>query len=321
MQDLYKGAHSIMFHHFHGGSHLPAQGSLSADNFRKLIEYVKSNFNLINANQFIEKHISKTLQVEDVCFSFDDALACQYDIAVPILNEMHINAFFFIYSSPFTSSPDLLEVFRLFRTSNFKSIDNFYEEFFKLVKLKLKNDNYQEFYKEYLKQNYLIDYPYYSQNDKWFRYIRDKVFNHKQYLDLMLKMMKFHKFDIDAAKDILWMKKNDLYNLVDNDHILGLHSDTHPTKMSSLPELDQMFEYEKNLSFLEEIVGKKNILSMSHPCGDYNEDTLKILNRLGIKLGFRSNMKKLQSSSALEIPRDSHSNVFNKVIKNEDHII
>ena len=73
--------------------------------------------------------------------------------------------------------------------------------------MKLKNDNYQEFYKEYLKQNYLIDYPYYSQNDKWFRYIRDKVLNHKQYLDLMLKMMKFHKFDIDAAKDILWMKK------------------------------------------------------------------------------------------------------------------
>ena len=54
-------------------------------------------------------------------------------------------------------------------------------------------------------------------------------------------------------------------------------------------------------------------MSMSHPSGDYNEDTLKILSDLNIKIGFRSNLKVPFINSNLEIPREDHSNIMNKL--------
>ena len=56
---------------------------------------------------------------------------------------------------------------------------------------------------------------------------------------------------------------------------------------------------------------------MSHPCGDYNNDTLKILKTLGIELGFKQHMftddkvSKVNNSS-LEIAREDQKLAKNK---------
>ena len=48
---------------------------------------------------------------------------------------------------------------------------------------------------------------------------------------------------------------------------------------------------------------------MSHPCNSYNDNTLNILEQLGIKLGFRANLSEGFSSN-LEIPRIDHSEIL-----------
>ena len=58
---------------------------------------------------------------------------------------------------------------------------------------------------------------------------------------------------------------------------------------------------------------------MSHPCGNYNDDTLKILKKLGINVGFRSSLVPSNIRSALEIPREDHSNIINKIRKIENN--
>ena len=57
---------------------------------------------------------------------------------------------------------------------------------------------------------------------------------------------------------------------------------------------------------------------MSHPCGSYNNETLKILMDLGIDLGFKNIMeiepekkKNQANNSNLEIPRINHTLVMN----------
>ena len=72
--------------------------------------------------------------------------------------------------------------------------------------------------------------------------------------------------------------------------MIGLHSHFHPTSMAKLSYKEQENEYSTNLNTLSEILEKpKNqIKHMSHPCGDYNNDTLKILKTLGIELGLNS---------------------------------
>ena len=61
---------------------------------------------------------------------------------------------------------------------------------------------------------------------------------------------------------------------------------------------------------------------MSHPCGSYNQDTLKILRGLNIELGFKQimtiesekGMKKINNSS-LEIARQDHSTIIKEMKK------
>ena len=50
------------------------------------------------------------------------------------LKRMGIEAYFFVYSSAFSDYPDLLEVYRYFRTSFYDEMDKFYDDFFAYIK-------------------------------------------------------------------------------------------------------------------------------------------------------------------------------------------
>ena len=112
--------HSVMFHHFHGDKHPVGQGSLSAIEFEEMIDWLLSRHQMLDANEYIEKLEQKTLGNAEICLSFDDALRCQFDIALPILERKKVKAFFFVYSSPLMGEPDPLEIYRYFRTTNFQ---------------------------------------------------------------------------------------------------------------------------------------------------------------------------------------------------------
>ena len=126
----------------------------------------------------------------------------------------------------------------------------------------------------------------------------------------MSTMMSKRNFDFNIAKKNLWMSEEDLITLDSSGHIIGLHSYSHPTKISKLNRLQQKVEYQRNYKHLSDLLGKP-INSMSHPCGDYNSDTLNILKEIPIEIGFRSNMSIKEILSPLEIPREDHSNIFN----------
>lgn len=306
-----KSTHSIMFHHFHGSEHLAAQGSITGSDLRRILIWLSSKYTLLGANQYKEKFLNKSLKHSDICLSFDDALKCQFDIAVPILKEFDIDAFFFVYSSAFSDEPDPLEIYRYFRTSIYKNIDEFYAEFFSLVK-NLSIDEYQDCAENYNAEEYLSGRPYYSENDKWFRYLRDQFLVKEEYHEVMNYMMQLKEFNIDDAQNRLWMTEGDLIELDKKGHIIGLHSNSHPTQMSKLVKEQQMDEYRINQDHLCSLLGK-NIDVMSHPCGDYNADTLSVLVQLGVSMGFRANMEFPFIPSSLEIPRENHSNIFREM--------
>ena len=67
------------------------------------------------------------------------------------------------------------------------------------------------------------------------------------------------------------------------------------------------------MEHLESVLGKGSIFSMSHPCGNYNSDTLDILKKLKIIIGFRSSLTPNYVKSFLEIPRNDHTNVLKEM--------
>ena len=296
-----------MFHHFHNEKHLPSQGSLNSSNFSQMLDWLNGRFNLIGAREYLEKFESAKLSENDICLSFDDALLCQYDIAIPILKERGINAFFFVYSSIFTDNPDNLEVFRYFRTNNFSGIEDFYYQFFELVESELK-DSLDQHSQVYSSLNYLNAFPFYTEGDKWFRYLRDQVLGVQKYEQLMLQLMAAKGFKPNDVIDDLWMSEDHIKDIANQGHLVGLHSHSHPTQMSKLNYEEQYNEYKKNLDHLNSIVG--DVVCMSHPCGDYNQNTLTVLDEIGIRIGFRSSLSETTIKGRFEIPRDDHANIY-----------
>lgn len=300
-----------MFHHFHNEDHVKSQGSISADEFSEMLNWLLDSYKIINADDYIDRLEKGNLNSDEICLSFDDALLCQYDIARPILNTLSIKAFFFVYSSPLCGDPDRLEIYRFFRTKNFKDIDIFYNEFF----LEVKNINpvlYTQAQSQYDEINYLASFPFYSKNDKWFRYLRDQILGKLNYQAIMDKMMQDKHFDIESVSPHLWMSNTHIQKLHEEGHIIGLHSYSHPTTLHNLTQAEQSIEYEKNFDHLSTILKSKPI-AMSHPCGNYNSDTLSILKRLGIRIGFRSNNSIKTIESSLEIPRNDHANILREM--------
>lgn len=305
MHDL---SHSVMFHHFHNEIHPQGQGSLDSNNFNKMLDWLKSNYNLLSADDYLKKALSSSLEKDDICLSFDDALLCQYEVAFPVLEERNIKAFFFIYSSPLNNQVDYLEIFRFFRTISYETIDEFYADFFSIYKI----ENFNEFLKEKEKYNnldYLSAFEFYSNDDKWFRYIRDQVLTSESYQAIMLKLLEKKDFDMEAAMSQLWMTDEHISALNSKGHILGLHSYNHPMTIQKLSYSEQQLEYKENYDHLKKVIGETKIITMSHPCGNYNQDTLKVLKDMGIKVGFLSSMAGTKINSLLELPREDQANV------------
>ena len=315
--------HGIMFHHFHDNKeHKKSQGSISKKNFLKILNYIGRK-NILDADVFLERLKNKTLRKNNVCLTFDDGLKSQFDIIFPILKKIKIKAFFFIYSSIFDNKPDPLEIFRYFRMNCFKNVNHFYRFFFDYCVNK-KNIKISEIYKFEKKKIIEIKkiFPFYSLDDIFFRIVRDKYLKKKKYQKIMFNLMKLKNFNYRKIIKKLYISELELQKLNKNNHLIGLHSHSHPTKFENLPYNSQMKEYKKNKKILfNKIKKSKNIISMSHPCGSYNLNTKKILKKMDIEIGFRSNLKfgpnlKKINNSNYEIAREDHANILKSINNN-----
>jgi len=201
----------------------------------------------------------------------------------------------------------------------FKSIDEFYDSFYVFLDKDLKS---------FFEKNSIIiktakiKFPHYSVSDIKFRLVRDVFLSKAQYEETMFLMFREKQFNHNDFSKTLFFQKSDLQTLDNLGHIVGLHSQNHPTLLENLSYDEQKSEYENCLSCISDILNKpKNeIKSMSHPCGSYNNNTLEILKELGVELGFKQimtiepekGMKKV-NNSFLEIARQDHADIFKRM--------
>ena len=202
--------------------------------------------------------------------------------------------------------------FRDFRHSSFSEIDEFYEEFFIMISEEI-GEAYDRSKKLFSGSKYLADYPFYSLNDRWYRYLRDIVLGPNDYHDAMLRMLTRHDYDRSTAVSRLWMSENQVVSLQTQGHLVGMHSFSHPTAMSQMSRAEQAIDYSRNKEHLCRILGQERITAMSHPCGNYNEDTLSILQELKVEIGFNSNMAYVRNRGLLEIPREDQANILKQM--------
>ena len=306
-------AHGVMFHHFHGGCHPIGQGSISADDLTALLEFVGLD-RILPAQEWLARATSNRLAPGDLCLTFDDNLRCQFDIALPVLRQFGLTAFWFAYTSVVEGKIETLEVYRQFRTTQFKSVDAFYDAFFQAVENSLEAGPVREALSTFEPATYLTFAPFYSDTDRRFRFVRDHVLGASRYAAIMDRMISSAGLTHARLAQGLWIAAEQLRLLHGEGHVIGLHSHTHPTRMNGLSPEVQRNEYERNHACLTQLLGRPPV-AMSHPCNSYNAATLGILKDLGIRVGFRANMVPLQEyvDRALERPREDHANLMKQM--------
>lgn len=303
-------AYGVMFHHFFDDNHPKGQGAISAQNLEDLLGSLGRE-RILPADEWMRRALAGTLGETDICLTFDDALKCQYDVAVPVLKALNLTAFWFVYSSVFQGKLEALEIYRYFRTTEFADMDDFYGEFSERAHA-LYAAECNTALAQFNPDAYLSAYPFYTKGDRVFRYLRDDVLGAERYQEVMQSMMDKRGFDPRIASAQLWMRDEDLKALRSEGHVIGLHSYTHPTRLSELGVENQKVEYQKNFDHLSGVLGEPPI-TMSHPCNSYSNDTIAILRGMGVKLGFRANMQKVENSSAFEFPRQDHANLMKEL--------
>jgi len=295
-----------MLHHFNDeGLHPRGQGAICRQEFSDLLDFISEEHNILSADVWLDRCLTGKLQDKDIYVSFDDALRCQYDVALPELHERNITAFWFVYSSVFDRIPGKLEVYRYFRTVSFEDIDSFYCAFDETVAGSHFAEIVSKTVENFVPSLYLSDHSIYTDADRKFRFVRDEVLGAENYESVMDEMVANSAIDQDRLFADLWIDNDCLQHLHKRGHIVGLHSYSHPTSMVSLSAEAQKKEYTENSRHLEEVLDTKPI-TVSHPCNSYNETTLKILRDLGVQLGFRSNLV-MEKPSMLELPREDHA--------------
>ena len=311
--------HGIMFHHFHNDeNHKKSQGSISKDSFRELISFIGKE-NILSPDEFILGLYNDSLIAKNVCLTFDDGIKSQIDVALPLLEDLNLKAFFFVQSSIMDKTPEKLEIYRYFRSNFFATINSFYEDFYL---------HCGKSYKSFLEKEVLNileikkKIPVYSLDDIRFRLVRDKYLTSNKYDAIMNEMFKKKGFKPKEIYNQLIMDVSDLKKISNLGHTIGLHSHTHPMLIENMNFEEQKYEYENNLKQMSLVIGcnKDKIDSMSHPCGSYNSDTLDILEKLNIKIGFKQimtidkQMKKINNSK-YEIAREDHANIIKMMHK------
>ena len=299
----------IMFHYFHDDSEFKkTQGSISSSQLEYTIKKIRKVTQILSPSEYIENLKNKNPE-KATCITFDDGLKCQFNIALPVLEKLDIKAFFFCYTAVWDTNfkMPLLEFFRDYRNNYNGGINSYYNDFFLKVKNFLRDRN------EDIKipNDFLIDCPFYSYEDKKYRYLRDKVLNRSEYESLVNEMLIEDNYPFDEKKNNLYMNPDQILELDLKGHEIGLHSSTHPTDMNRLSPENIYDEYFSNYDFLKKTLNK-NPKSISYPCGIFNKETEKIMSKLNIEVGFAASLNQydFNAFNKLLIPREDNTNLL-----------
>lgn len=201
----------------------------------------------------------------DATWTFDDRLVSQ-ELAIGVLDRKGIRGKFFVVGM------NTMEQDRMTRE---RMGADFYEWFFGQFSVR----THPNFDIVVVPNDFLAQFSFYSFTDRLYRYIRD--ISHPAVHDVIMAPLRQPIDQLDLAKIA--------------HHEIGLHSFSHPRRISQLSADEQFAEYRNNLGLVP------GATSMAHPMGDYSPTTLEVLRGLGITEGYRADER--AGATSLELPR------------------
>jgi len=300
--------HGLMFHRFHADDETVAsQGSVGAADLSRIIEHVGPS-RVLPPDEWMARLDAGALGPADTCITFDDGLRSQMDVALPVLEQFGIRAFWFVYSSIFDGRPVKGEVYSHVAGRSENLFDECLDRCPPVLRRLLESAAFAEY-----ADRMRTAVPFYSTTDVQYRFLRNAEQVRDEFEALMDQLIAERGFDTEALVRELWLTEADLRTLVGRGHAVGLHSYDHPHDLGALSRAAQRDQYERNYTQLTRATGRRPSC-MSHPLNSYNEDSLEILRELDIRCGFRANLLppagKPLNPSRLELAREDSTHLL-----------
>lgn len=296
----------VMYHYVRElkNSRYPDIKGLETELFIEQIEFLRKNYNIIDTDMLIDCYDNKEpLPPKPMLLTFDDAYIDHFRTVFPILENrklrgafytpvktivenciLDVNKIHFILASVNEKGKIIREIFNQLNTyrEEYKLLSD--EEYINKLSKPGKYDSADVIF---IKRILQVELP---------EIVRNKISDHL--------FKKFVSADEKAFSRELYMNKEQLACMVASGMHVGSHGNDHYW-LSSLTRDQQNYEIDQSIRFIESIGACSERWTISYPYGDYNQDTLDLLQEKGCKLGFttKTDIADVSSTRRFEIPR------------------
>jgi len=258
--------------------------------FEDQISFLTKNKTVINETD-IKISISTQDYLDDnyVYLTFDDGFKQHFDNVYPVLKDYGVQASFFVPTMGLeTGKTPIVEKQRLLQYNLFSSYQEFLDIFCNLARVKSKAGHSNIFYSNdeniNNSQDYLKEYDFYSNEERFFRLLRNEYLSIEDFEDVINNM--FSKFYSNEKKfiDEYYMSISDLKTMSNNGMVIGGHSYSHPF-LNKIPVNEMQQEIDRSMLFLRRKVDK-SINSFAYPFGAFNDNVVDYLRQSGLDYAF-----------------------------------
>ncbi len=260
-------------------SKYPRIKGLEFSKFKKQLDYLEKNFNIISPKDFLKKKFPE----KSCLLTFDDGLKDHIDYVFPELIKRKLKGFFFPPAAPIVEN-NILDVhaihYILATYNNDKDLVNMLDTV--CIDLGISEADLKKYKIKYLRKTNAYD----PKERTYFK----RMLQHVLPLEKRKTILKFffeNKLNIsinDFSKNF-YMNKEDLLKLTSEEMYLGSHGYKHYW-LEKLNYKEQEKDINLSLEFLKEVGLDMENWVVCYPFGSFNSDTIKILNEKKCVYGF-----------------------------------
>jgi len=305
----------VMYHYVRDlkNSRYPNIKGLDIEKFKKQIKFFKENYNFIRMEDLIEYYKSpneKRLPEKSILLTFDDGYKDHYTYVLPVLLENDIQGSFYIPTKCFQDKKVLdvnkihfilescigeeekvlSEIKEYLETNKDSRISLSYDDYFQEYAVASRFDKKEViFIKRMLQVALPEDYREKIVEQLFKKYvcsIENKIISERAFWEELYL----------TPEQIRAMEKLGMH--------IGFHSHNH-VWLDSLKKEEQEFQIKSSINYFKEIGIDTKKMTISYPYGGYNEETIELMKKYNIPLGFTTEVEKidLEKSDYLRLPR------------------
>ena len=276
---------TVMYHYVRpiNGSKYPRIKGLEIQKFVKQLEFLESNFTIINPLDFLNHVLGKhELHVPNPCLlTFDDGLKDHLDYVLPELQKRGLSGCFFVPSAS-SQNLELLDVHAIHYILESGHTGRDLLEMVAEVCRRFEFDLKVSLPKSGPNKSNRFDDADVKTFKRLLQYELPSKLRHEVVVDLFAQLRK--ESATDLAQE-LYLSIADLQFMAREGMLIGSHAHTHPwLEYETLS--DQSHEISESVNFLQKIGVMDNNWLFAYPFGSYNSDTLSLLESMGCKAAF-----------------------------------